>query len=84
MVSPPLTTGTRGATPPAPPDKLLLHRAATLSESLDWCWRQSRPGDAILLSPACASYDQFRDCRHRAAVFRAAVAALADEGSKAS
>jgi UDP-N-acetylmuramoylalanine--D-glutamate ligase len=44
-----------------------------LSESLDWCWRRSRPGDAILLSPACASHDQFRDYQKRGEAFEALV-----------
>src|SRR6202035_116764 len=30
-------------------------RSATLDEAFTWCWGQSRPGDAVLLSPACAS-----------------------------
>jgi UDP-N-acetylmuramoylalanine--D-glutamate ligase len=34
------------------------------------------PGDAVLLSPACASFDMFRDYAHRAEVFVAAVRAL--------
>jgi UDP-N-acetylmuramoylalanine--D-glutamate ligase len=35
--------------------------SATLDEAFAWCWKQSRRGDATLLSPACASLDQFRD-----------------------
>jgi len=35
--------------------------AATLDDALDWCWARSTPGEAILLSPACASFDQFAD-----------------------
>jgi UDP-N-acetylmuramoylalanine--D-glutamate ligase len=30
-------------------------------------------GDAVVLSPACSSFDMFRDYAHRAEVFRAAV-----------
>jgi UDP-N-acetylmuramoylalanine--D-glutamate ligase len=33
----------------------------------------ARPGDAVVLSPACSSFDMFRDYAHRADVFRAAV-----------
>jgi len=38
----------------------------------------AQPGDAVLLSPACASLDMFKDYAHRAEVFRAAVAELAE------
>jgi UDP-N-acetylmuramoylalanine--D-glutamate ligase len=34
------------------------------------------PGDAVLLSPACASFDMFRDYKHRGEAFAAAVNAL--------
>ncbi len=34
-----------------------------------WALAQAQRGDAVLLSPACASLDQFRDYKHRAAVF---------------
>jgi UDP-N-acetylmuramoylalanine--D-glutamate ligase len=46
----------------------------TLVEALEWCWLHSRPGETILLSPAAASLDQFRDFAHRAEVFRAWIA----------
>lgn len=36
-----------------------------LDEALAWSWERSQPGDAILLSPACASLDQFRNFRER-------------------
>ncbi|MFN4148576.1 MAG: UDP-N-acetylmuramoyl-L-alanine--D-glutamate ligase [Rhodocyclaceae bacterium] len=36
----------------------------------------AQAGDAVLLSPACASFDMFRNYAHRAEVFRQAVAAL--------
>jgi UDP-N-acetylmuramoylalanine--D-glutamate ligase len=38
--------------------------------------RHAQPGDAVLLSPACASFDMFRNYEHRAQVFVAAVRAL--------
>jgi UDP-N-acetylmuramoylalanine--D-glutamate ligase len=44
----------------------------------------ARPGDAVLLSPACASFDMFRGYAHRAQVFVAAVQSLiAREGRAA-
>ncbi len=49
-----------------------------LAEALAWCWERSRPGHAIVLSPACASSDQFRDFRHRGETFAELVRILAD------
>lgn len=48
----------------------------TLDAAFAWCFRQSRAGDCILLSPGCASYDQFADYRARGARFRDLVSAL--------
>jgi UDP-N-acetylmuramoylalanine--D-glutamate ligase len=36
----------------------------------------AQPGDVVLLSPACASFDMFRNYEHRAQVFAEAVRAL--------
>jgi UDP-N-acetylmuramoylalanine--D-glutamate ligase len=46
---------------------------ATLQEAVVWCFAQAQSGDAVLLSPACASLDMFRNYVHRAEVFVAEV-----------
>jgi UDP-N-acetylmuramoylalanine--D-glutamate ligase len=53
-----------------------IRRAATLEEAVQTGRDLARPGDAVVLSPACSSFDMFRDYAHRAAVFRAAVMGL--------
>ena len=55
------------------------HTASTLEEAVQYAAAQAKPGDAVLLSPACASFDMFKDYEHRAQMFRAAVQDLADE-----
>ena len=42
-------------------------------------YRFAKSGDAVLLSPACASFDMFRNYVHRAEVFVQSVKALAKE-----
>ena len=49
----------------------------TMAEALDWCWQRSEPGDAVVLSPGCASHDQFRNFRHRGRRFEEMVDDLA-------
>jgi UDP-N-acetylmuramoylalanine--D-glutamate ligase len=52
-----------------------LWRAADLREAVRLARGAAEPGDAVLLSPACSSYDMFRDYRERGAAFLAAVRA---------
>ncbi len=52
------------------------HCAKTLDDAFEWCWRRSQPGDTILLSPACASLDQFRDYAERGDNFKSLVSSL--------
>ena len=54
-----------------------LEQCTTLEEAVRAAARVARPGDTVLLSPACASLDMFRDYTHRGAVFTAAVRELA-------
>ena len=58
---------------------LPLQRHDTLEAAVRWCFERAHAGDAVLLSPACASLDMFRNYAHRAEVFVATVNALAAE-----
>jgi UDP-N-acetylmuramoylalanine--D-glutamate ligase len=52
---------------------------ATLEEATRAATALAQPGDAVLLSPACASFDMFKGYAHRAAVFRSTVEDIAAE-----
>jgi UDP-N-acetylmuramoylalanine--D-glutamate ligase len=54
-----------------------MQRLDSLELATRWCFEQAQPGDAVLLSPACASLDMFRNYKHRAEVFVAEVQAIA-------
>jgi UDP-N-acetylmuramoylalanine--D-glutamate ligase len=49
----------------------------TLEAATRWCFSVAQPGDVVLLSPACASLDMFRNYVHRGEVFVQTVQALA-------
>ena len=62
-----------------------LQRFETLPAATRWCFERAHAGDAVLLSPACASLDMFRNYAHRADVFVAEVHAIvADRGGVAA
>jgi UDP-N-acetylmuramoylalanine--D-glutamate ligase len=50
--------------------------AGTLDAAVAAAAAAAKPGETVLLSPACASFDQFRDFEHRGDVFRQLVEAL--------
>jgi UDP-N-acetylmuramoylalanine--D-glutamate ligase len=50
--------------------------AGSLERALTLAWERARPGDTVLLAPACASFDQFENYEHRGRVFKQLVRAL--------
>jgi UDP-N-acetylmuramoylalanine--D-glutamate ligase len=53
-----------------------IHRVGTLADAVMLARRIAGPGETVSLSPACASYDQFRNFEERGNLFKALVAAL--------
>ncbi len=56
-----------------------IFRAGDLETAARQAFELSNPGDVVLLAPACASFDQFRDFEHRGRVFKEVVEHLAAE-----
>ncbi len=55
------------------PSEIALYHAADLPEAVNIAQKIALSGDAVLLSPACASFDMFKNYVHRAEVFVDAV-----------
>jgi len=53
-----------------------VERCELISEAVRRAVAAAREGDVVLLSPACASYDQFRDYEKRGTHFRQMVGAM--------
>ena len=58
-------------------DHMPVEQNGTLAAAVISAAAQAKPGETVLLSPACASFDQFRDFEDRGDQFRQAVEALA-------
>jgi len=61
--------------------KVAVSEYADLKAATEAAAAAAQPGETVLLSPACASFDQFRDFEHRGDTFREIVAALRNRGS---
>jgi UDP-N-acetylmuramoylalanine--D-glutamate ligase len=57
-------------------DGLPLIQSGTLEAAVQRAASEAKPGDTVLLAPACASFDQFENYEHRGRVFKSAVNAL--------
>ncbi|MDD4856985.1 MAG: UDP-N-acetylmuramoyl-L-alanine--D-glutamate ligase [Candidatus Krumholzibacteria bacterium] len=53
-----------------------IARAATMQDAVETAARTAQPGEIVLLSPACASFDMFRNFEHRGEVFAECVKEL--------
>jgi UDP-N-acetylmuramoylalanine--D-glutamate ligase len=53
-----------------------MERAETLARAVEMASRHARPGDVVLLAPACASFDQFENYEQRGRVFKQLVREL--------
>ena len=58
-----------------------IRRVATLDEAVEAATRLAQPGDVVLLSPACTSFDAYENFEQRGEAFRALVRRLASQTS---
>jgi len=58
---------------------LPFDEASSLEEAVDKAYQKARPGDAVLLSPMCSSFDMFSSYEERGSVFKRAVIDLAEK-----
>ena len=58
-----------------------VERAGTMAHAVEIAEERARPGDTVLLAPACASFDQFESYEHRGRVFKQLVRSLAENNA---
>jgi len=61
-----------------------IDHAGTLETAIKRAAAAANSGDVVLLAPACASFDQFRNYEHRGKVFKEVVNALAEQANQKS
>ena len=57
-------------------DAVKTSETTTLKEAIELAYRHSRPGDVVLLSPGCASFDEFSNYKERGRFFKDVVKGL--------
>jgi UDP-N-acetylmuramoylalanine--D-glutamate ligase len=62
-------------------DVVTVHEAASFEDAIARAYGLAKPGGVVLLAPACASFDMFRDYAERGRKFKEAVARIARGGS---
>jgi UDP-N-acetylmuramoylalanine--D-glutamate ligase len=61
-----------------------IDQSETLETAIKRAAEAAKPGDIVLLAPACASFDQFRNYEHRGKVFKQVVKALVEQANQKS
>ena len=61
---------------------IVIEEAASMEAAVRAAAAAARPGDVVLLSPGCASFDMFQNFEHRGEVFKALVRALLQGGTR--
>jgi UDP-N-acetylmuramoylalanine--D-glutamate ligase len=64
-------------------DAVPVHDAADITTAVKLAFASAKPGDAVVLAPACASFDMFRDYAERGRMFKQAVLRLEEEWKRA-
>ena len=59
-----------------------MSEAPSMEDAVSMCSRLAKPGDVVLLAPACASFDMFQDYEHRGRVFKEAVCRIQRVGER--